>query len=75
MDWNGYGLQIRTIDLTTSSDYESINQPKIDYILITGDIKWILNDTKENLFTSFDLDGHLEQAEKFGVFKKKWCWI
>lgn len=31
-------------------------------------IKWTLNDTKENLFTSFDLGGHLGQVEKFGVF-------
>ncbi|MNQ65793.1 hypothetical protein D3C85_802620 [compost metagenome] len=55
---------------TTSSGYESINQPKIAYIPITGGIKWILNDTKESLFTSFDLGGHLGQVEKFGVLMR-----
>lgn len=52
---------------TASSGYESINQPKIDYIPITGGIKWMLNDTKESLLTSFDLGGHLGEVEKFGV--------
>ncbi|WP_337968942.1 hypothetical protein [uncultured Flavobacterium sp.] len=52
---------------TASSGYESINQPKIDYIPITGGIKWVLNDTKESLLTSLDLGGHLGQVEKFGV--------
>lgn len=52
---------------TVSSGYESINQPKIDYIPITGGIKWVLNDTKESLLTSFDFGGHLGQVEKFGV--------
>ena len=52
---------------TTSSGYESINQPKMDYIPITGGIKWILNDTKESLLTSFDLGGHVGQVEKFGI--------
>lgn len=50
--------------------YEFINQPKIDYIPITGGIKWILNDTKESLFTSFDLGGHLGQVEKFGILMR-----
>jgi hypothetical protein len=53
--------------LTASSGYEFINQPKIDYIPITGGIKWVLNDTKESLLTSFDLGGHLGHVEKFGV--------
>ncbi|RKR08843.1 hypothetical protein C8C83_0436 [Flavobacterium sp. 90] len=55
---------------TASSGYESINQPKIDYIPITGGIKWVLNDTKESLLTSFDLGGHLGQVEKFGVLMR-----
>ena len=55
---------------TTSSGYEFINQPKMDYIPITGGIKWILNDTKESLLTSFDLGGHLGQVEKFGVLMR-----
>ncbi|WP_264536676.1 hypothetical protein [Flavobacterium sp. N1736] len=50
--------------------YEFINQPKIDYIPITGGIKWILNDTKESLLTSFDLGGQLGQVEKFGVLMR-----
>lgn len=52
------------------SGYEFINQPKIDYIPVTAGIKWILNDTKESLFTSFDLGGHLGQVEKFGVLMR-----
>ncbi|MCC9065694.1 hypothetical protein [Flavobacterium piscisymbiosum] len=52
---------------TASSGYESINQPKIDYIPITGGIKWVLNDTKESLLTSLDFGGHLGHVEKFGV--------
>lgn len=52
------------------SGYEFINQPKINYIPVTGGIKWVLNDTKESLSTSFDLGGHLGQVEKFGVLMR-----
>lgn len=55
---------------TASSGYEFINQPKIDYIPITGGIKWVLNDTKESLYTSVDLGGHLRQVDKFGVLMR-----
>ncbi|WP_264550713.1 hypothetical protein [Flavobacterium sp. N2038] len=55
---------------TASSGYEFINQPKIEYIPITGGIKWILNDTKESLLTSFDLGGQLGSVEQFGVLMR-----
>ncbi|MFH6994594.1 hypothetical protein [Flavobacterium sp. FlaQc-48] len=57
----------KSFAFTASSGYESINQPKIAYIPISSGIKWVLNDTKESLLTSFDFGGHLGQVEKFGV--------
>jgi hypothetical protein len=60
----------KSFAFTTSSGYEFINQPKIDYIPITGGIKWVLNDTKESLLTSLDLGGHLGNVEKFGVLMR-----
>ena len=53
-----------------ASGYESVNQPKIDYIPITGGIKWVLNDTIESLVTSFDLGGQVGHVEKFGVLMR-----
>ncbi|PAM93861.1 hypothetical protein B4N84_16450 [Flavobacterium sp. IR1] len=49
------------------SGYEFINQPKIEYIPITGGIKLILNDSVESLFITGDIGGHLGKIEKFGV--------
>ncbi|MFH6990135.1 hypothetical protein ACHRVW_20545 [Flavobacterium collinsii] len=57
----------RCFAFRVGSGYEYINQPKIDYIPLTGGIKWVLNDTKESLLTSFDLGGQLGNVEKFGI--------
>lgn len=48
------------------SGYESINQPKINYSPVFLGVKWVLNDTKESLFTSLDLGNHFGEVDKPG---------